>query len=118
MIETTLEADNLFAGDFPVADSGRTIAAGQDLKRGTVLGEKTADSQCLKVDSAASDGTQAPTCILAEDVDTTDGAKEAPVYLTGEYSEAALIFGGTDTIDDHRAALRGLDIITAVNVPA
>ena len=114
----TYTPDNLIAGGFPLTTGGMTIATGQVLPRGSVLGEKTADGQGVLCDSAAADGTEAPSCILAEDVDTTAGVAEAPVYLSGEFNEAALAFGGTDTIDTHRKALRDLSLFTNTNVSA
>jgi hypothetical protein len=119
MSEThTYTPDNLIAGGFPLTTGGVTVASGQNLTRGSVLGLKTADEQGVLVDSAATDGTENPYCILAEDVDASEAEVEAPVYLSGEFNEDALVFGGSDTIADHRAALRDLSLFTATNVSA
>jgi hypothetical protein len=63
------------------------------------------------VDSANVDGSAEPVAILADDVDATGGDKPAPVYLTGEFNEDALTFGGSDDADTHRDALRDLGIL-------
>jgi hypothetical protein len=114
----TYTPDNLIAGGFPLTTGGITVASGQILSRGAVLGEKTADGQGVLVDSTAVDGSENPYCILAEDVDASAAAVEAPVYLSGEFNEDALAFGGTDTIATHRAALRDLSLFTTTNVSA
>lgn len=54
-------------------------------------------SSAITLSGAALSGGQAGSldldvyAVLAEDVDTTDGAKKAAVYLTGDYNENALI---------------------------
>ena len=42
--------------------------------------------------------------VLAEDVDTTDEAKEAAVYLTGEFNEKALIVAEGAAADFKKSA--------------
>lgn len=81
-------------------------------KRGTVLGKVTADSNCVIVNSANADGSEKPYAILSEDIDTTDATSDvvAVGYFAGSYQSAALIFGGTDTVETHREALRDLNI--------
>lgn len=103
--------DDLFAGDNvePVTRD-ETIVSGQNLTRGTVLGKITASGKLAIVDDAQADGTEAPYAVLAEDTDASGGDKVAPVYMAGEFNEAALTFGGDDTAADHRDALRDLGI--------
>jgi len=60
------------------------------------------------VNSANADGSQIPLAILAGDAASADTV--APVYLTGEFNAAALTFGGSDTADTHKDALRKLGI--------
>lgn len=112
----TFEPDNLFAGTqvaSVVADEV-TLAADQGvLVRGTVLGKVTSSGECVIVDSAT-EGTSAGSgvvyAVLAEDTDTTGAATPAPAYFTGEYNERELVFGGTDTADDHRDAAKKIGI--------
>ena len=51
--------------------SAITIAAGQNLAMGTVLGRKTADDKHQAFDPVATDGTDTPVGILLGDIDAT-----------------------------------------------
>lgn len=115
--------DNLFSGTQvqPVVAGKGVIASGQGvLTRGTVLGQLTANSKCVIVDSAAAtdDGSRTIYAILAETVDATSADAKAPLYFTGEYNEAALTFGGTDDADTHRRAARNIGIFFKTNISA
>lgn len=108
----TYAPDRLIAGDAKVITGSGTILAGQSLTRGTVLARDSANGDKLvPVDSASETASiKAPIAILAQDTDTTAGDAVAPLYLSGEFNEGALTFGGTDTAADHRDALRDLAI--------
>lgn len=95
---------------FPIVTDSLLIASGQKLLRGTVVGVQTNGNKGAKVDSSKSDGTQIPYAIVAQDVDATLADSMALVYLTGEFNGAALIFGGSDTIATHKAALRRIGL--------
>lgn len=111
--------DNLFAGnDVPVLTKAVTLQGGQGvLKRGTVLGIITASGLAVKVNSGNTDGSQTAQYILAEDVDTTDGDVSAIAYRSGHFNRQALIFGGTDTAEQHETRLRELGIFLSDSVP-
>lgn len=98
--ETT--RDNLFAASqiMPVVSDKLNIAKAGVLKRGTLL---TAAGAAV---TAAADVY----AVLAEDVDTTDSAKDAAVYLTGEFNENALIVGSGVTVAECKASARKLSI--------
>lgn len=106
----TYTPDRLHAGDFPIVTAAGTILSGNNLTRGTVLGKITASGKLIAVDSAAADGSQTPYAILAQDTDASGADTTAPLYLSGEFNEGELTFGGADTADTHRAALRDLGI--------
>jgi len=110
--------DNLLAADYPAVTDIVTVVTGQNLTRGAVLGKITASGKYSLCDSAAADGSQAPQVILAEDCDASVADQQAPVYLSGAFQESALTFGGADTADTHRAALRDLNIYLKKSVPA
>lgn len=95
--------DNLFAASqvMPVVADKLSVAQAGALKRGALL---KADGAIV---SAASDEVYA---VLAEDVDTTEAAKEAAVYLTGEFNENALKVGGDIAVADVKAAARKVSI--------
>ena len=82
-----------------------TIAAGQNLPLGTVLGRKDSDGKHYAIDPAASDGTENPVGVLAHAIDASQAdrpdailiarhaivAKTAlvwPIALTGEQRTA------------------------------
>jgi hypothetical protein len=106
--------DSLFGGSaMPIVADSMIIAAGQNLKRGAVLGQITASGKGKLVNSAntgaAADGSETIYAILAEDVNATTD-KTAAVYLTGEFNENALTFGGADTSTTHKTAARKVGI--------
>lgn len=98
----------LSAGDFPIVMDTGLIAAGQKLPRGAVLGQVTASKEYVLSKAAAEDGSQVPSAILDQDVDTTEGAKSAPVRLTGQVLGQQLTFGEGLTLAAAKAALRPL----------
>lgn len=104
--------DKLFAGNvYPVVTEKATIVSGAGaLTRGTALGLITASGKLKKVDSANSDGSQTIYAILAEDVDATSADKVCGVYLTGEFNQGALVFGGTDTYSTHKVNARKIGL--------
>jgi hypothetical protein len=74
---------------------------------------------CVVVNSAGTDdGRRTPYGVLAEDVNATSAAKRSVAYLTGNFNERLLVFGGTDTIETHRDNLRELGIFTQVTQQA
>ncbi len=111
-VTESCEYDNLFAGWVqPVNSDSMVIASGQGvLVRGTVLGKLTASGNGAIVDSSLTDGSETVYAVLAEDVDATSEDVEAPVYLTGEFNENELVFGGSDDADTHRTQSRNIGI--------
>lgn len=77
----SVERDNLFAATqvMPVVADKLTIAISQTLKRGSLV-----------TSAGALAGAADVYAVLAHDIDTTEGAKEAAVYLTGEFNANAL----------------------------
>lgn len=59
------EAPNLYSRE------AATVASGQNLQLGTVLGRKTADGKLYALAPAATDGTEAAVGVLAADTDAT-----------------------------------------------
>lgn len=105
-----MEYDNLFAGNAEVVID--SIVAGEELKRGDVVGLVTATRKAKKVNSIAEDGSEKPYAIITDDVEMD---KPVSVYLTGEFNEDALAFGGDDDADTHRIALRDIGIFLKQN---
>lgn len=122
--EGTFVPDNLFGGDFPIVTDTVTIASGQNLKRGAVLGVVTASGKYVlsaatdEEEDPIADGSEEPVAILAEDIDASDGDVTAPIYLTGAFNARALTLGTGHTIAAVKAALRPLSIFVKETVGA
>lgn len=56
-----------------------TIASGQNLSIGAVLGKKTADGKYYALNPTATDGTQNALCVLAQDTDASAADKKSIV---------------------------------------
>lgn len=106
MTQTSRRHRQLVGGEFPIRFATVMIAAGQELAYGSVLGEVTVDEEYKLSASAATDGSEAPSVVLWEDVDTTEGAVAAEVMLTGDVRSAAMTLGEGHTIESVRKALR------------
>ncbi len=107
--ETPFINDTLLASDDFYTES-RTVAVGNVLTRGQLLGRITATGEVVAHNPNATDGSQNIYGILAEDVDTTAGAYAATVYLAGAFKAGALIPPVlTDAVKD---ALRAINIYT------
>lgn len=103
----TYTPDNLIVGHKqPIVTDILTIAAGQTLKRGAVLGVADDSGKAKLLDKTATDGSQKFYAVLAEDINAAAEDKTAPVYLAGEFNAAALSFAEGTTAADIKAAAR------------
>ncbi|MCP4936102.1 MAG: head decoration protein [bacterium] len=101
--ETILPGD-LLVNDYPVQTQPATIASGQTLIRGAVMGRVTADDKYKLAAAAAGDGSENPQSVLAVDVDASGGDVEASVYVSGGFDAAKLNFGvGIDAAATEKA---------------
>lgn len=116
--EGTLIPDNLVAGHSNLVEERVTLASGQNLTRGALLGQITAGGNFVHSLSASSDGSEAPQAILIQDTDASGGDVEVMVYVHGEFNENAVVFGTGHTADSVRAALRARGIYLKANLPA
>ncbi|MEL5408775.1 head decoration protein [Serratia nevei] len=102
--------DQLVSGPLqPVTDSV-TIGVSGALKRGTVLGMVTATGAYIPSKKDATDGSEKPSAILVDNVDTTTTVQTGGVYLMGEFNQHRLIFDATWTIAELKAQFRPLAI--------
>lgn len=69
------EAPNLYSRE------AVTVAAGQNLQLGTVLGRKTADGKCYAINPAATDGTETAVGVLATNTDATLIDRDAVIIV-------------------------------------
>lgn len=83
----------------------KTVASGQNLKSGTVLGQVTASKEFVACDPTASDGSEVARALNLVDVNATDAAKKA-VLITrhAEVNRSGLIFGAGFTTEALRDA--------------
>jgi hypothetical protein len=97
-----------FAGpvNFTIADGATDFIAGDQFAITVAAGT----GQYKRSVAAATDGSQRPLRILARDCDASGGAKEAPVYMTGEFAKNRLNFGAGHTATTVEAALRAENI--------
>ena len=115
--EGTYVPDALIAGNAHLL-AGRkvTIVSGQNLVRGTVLGKITTGGKYNKSLSAASDGSQTPDLILAEDCDASAGDAQALAYLRGDFNAGALTLGASHTVASITEGLRVKGIVILPSV--
>lgn len=115
--EGTYVPDALIAGNAHLL-AGRkvTIISGQNLVRGTVLGKITSGGKYNKSLSAASDGSQTPDLILAEDCDASAGDQQALAYSRGDFNAGALTLGASHTVASITEGLRVKGIVILPNV--
>jgi hypothetical protein len=110
--------DDLIAGDNQgLVTEPVTILSGQNVVRGTLLGKITVGGKYIASLSAAGDGSEVPSAILAEDVDATAGDKAAIAYIAGEFNERQITFGDDHTAASVKAGLRDMGIYLKPSVP-
>lgn len=87
-----------------------TLAMGQNLVRGAVLGKVTATGKYVLSASAASDGSQAPAAILVDDTNATAGDAAVLGYTRGDFIGSGLTLGAGHTVASVRAAFKDIGI--------
>ena len=90
----TYTPDNLVAGTTQLVTDSVTIASGENIVRGAVLGKVTADGKFKVSLAAANDGSETANVIAAQDADASEGdVTNVVVYIKGEFNANALTFG-------------------------
>lgn len=109
---TTATVGTAYTGEigFTINDGTNNFALGDTfaITVASILGDWTL------ANSANRDGSEVVDCILAADADATSSAVPVSVYFDGTFNEATVDFGGTDTADTHRQAMRdkGLHLVS------
>lgn len=114
--------ESLRAGEFIIAEGNGsisreevTIASGQNLVAGTVVGKVTASSKFIAYDDDNADGSQTAAGILYEAVDASAGDKKGVIVARhAEVDTSLLTFVGTNDAGDitaGKADLAALQII-------
>lgn len=99
--EGAFSPDALLGGDSDDIIAIKVViaaGAGNNLKRGHVLGKITASGKYTLALAASNDGSQVPDVILAHDVDATAGDVEAMVYIRIVANKSAVLFGAGLTV--------------------
>ena len=113
----TYVPDQLIAGNLKIVTDSVTITGGA-FKRGTVMGVITASGKYTQALAAATDGSQTPVAVLADDSDASAGDVTGGVYLMAEVNGNALILGAGITPGAAKTALRAVDIFVKNSVSA
>lgn len=102
--------DQLVSGPLQLVTDSVTIGVSGALKRGTVLGVITATGAYIPSKKDATDGSEKPSAILVDNVDTTTAVQTGGVYLMGEFNQNRLIFDASWTVAELKAQFRPLGI--------
>lgn len=88
-----------------------TVASGQSLELGAVVGRVTANAKVKRLDPAATDGTEVPTGILLGAVDATliDIDNAQMLARHGIVASAAVVWPAGITSEQKAAAVAALD---------
>lgn len=109
--EGTLTHDALVAGNTHLLVGRKiTVLSGQNLVRGAVVGKITSGGKYKLSASAATDGSETPDLILAEDCDASGGDKQALAYARGDFNSRALTLGAGHTVASITEGLRAKGI--------
>lgn len=109
--------DNLVANNHESLIGRKIIvASGQNLVRGSVIGKITASGKYALSASAATDGSEVPDLILAENADATSADVSALAYARGDFITQALTLGAGHTVASITEGLRikGITLLTAI----
>lgn len=118
----TFVPDQLLSGPLQVVSDTVTILTGSaaNYKRGTVLGVVTASGKYTLSVATATDGSQVPKAILADDAIATVADVLAGVYLMAEINQNRITFDPSWTLATLKTALRpfGIFLRDSVQAPA
>lgn len=117
-VATTYTPDRLVVGEHPVITRSGTLASGQNLVRGALLGRITSGGNLTLSLAAAGDGSQTPVAILAEDCNASGGAATCVFYEAGEFDPALMTFGTGHTAASTRDGLAARSIYLKTSLPA
>lgn len=99
-----------------ITDSGTDPALGEALK--VTVTAAAASGKYVQSLAAATDGSQTPVAILAEDANATDGDVVSVAYVSGEFNSRAIAFGTGHTAASTKDALQALNIYLRDSVAA
>jgi hypothetical protein len=105
-VTDTVTRDNLILSGYPLVKTPVTIADGETIVRGGVIGIVTASGHGVLLDIAAVDGSQNFYGIALEDVTTSGATQVTTVAIAGKFNSQGLSYAGAtvlaDILDDAR----------------
>jgi hypothetical protein len=93
-----------------------TLASGQVLVRGAVLGKVTATGKYILSASAAVDGSEVPAAILVDDTNASAGDAAVLGYTRGDFLASGLTLGAGHTVASVRAAFKDIGIFISTDL--
>lgn len=99
-----------------ITDAGTDPVAGEAFA--VTVTAAAGSGKYIKSLAAATDGSQTPVAILAEDADATSADVTTVAYVTGEFNTAAITFGTGHTAASVKAGLAALGIHLKTNLTA
>lgn len=99
-----------------ITDAGTDPTAGEQFK--VTVSIAAGSGKYKKSLAAATDGSETPIAILAEDADATSGDADAIAYYTGDFNSDAMTFGTGHTAANTKDALRARGIFLHTPVSA
>ena len=97
------EASNLYSRD------QITVAKGQNLKLGTVVGYDTKDGLIKSLNPTATDGTQTAIGVITSDVNATETTKAVIITRIAMLADHAVVWPANITEEQKAAAIKQLD---------
>ncbi|MCX3065186.1 MULTISPECIES: head decoration protein [unclassified Wolbachia] len=97
------EASNLYSRD------QITVAKGQNLKLGTVVGCDTKDGLIKSLNPTATDGTQTAIGVITSDVNATETTKAVIITRIAMLADHAVVWPANITEEQKAAAIKQLD---------
>lgn len=96
-------------GGLVAFDSG-TLASGQNLVRGTVIGRVSASGELVESVQTATDGSQNPVGVLNHDADATSAAMNVVYAKGGDLDKTQVLFDASWSAIEQLAAFDGTPI--------
>lgn len=110
------DRNGLLLSNYGVMTETVVIAAGSgNIGRGTVLGQVTATGKYRPCDASATDGSQIPSAILADQADATSADAKTAGFLAGQFDGALVVLGPGWTLQQAADALRRMGIFVKVH---
>lgn len=106
----SFDYDDLLVDGWPIHRDEVTVADGETLLRGTVVGKITIGGEVVACDHTAVDGSQVPYGVMVYPVTTSGATAPGLIYDFGLFNANELSFGGTSTVADLKDAMKSANL--------